>query len=437
MMPASPRGTERCLVRRGRVWPVGRWDAPRGARVALAAMTLALLLVGANLATPIYPVLQARLGLSPLDVTVAFAAYVLALVAGLLVLGHWSDHLGRRSTLLPAVIVGLAGDAVFARVDSVSGLCAGRALQGVAVALATGASAAALRELLPDRPDWAPRLTLLASIGGVAAGPVLGGLLSELPGTRTTPFVAHAVALTVLLAALSVLRGRRPVAAPPAPGRRGGRGLGAGGRWRRLAPRRPGVAAPARAPFLLAGCVGFVSYAVFGFYLCLAPSYASALLHTDSRALTGGLAALLLLASAATQLLAPRVERPAVLVAGLLGLAAGVALVAAAGPLHQPALLVVGSLVGGVGQGLAFRLVYTAVSRRLTQAAQAGTVSALYVVAYLGSVAPVVGLGVVSTRWGVEVAVALFGAVTVLACAAVSVVALRQGGAVDRAACTP
>ena len=55
--------------------------------------------------------------------------------------GHWSDHIGRRAALVLAVLVGLAGGLVFATADSLAGdLAAGRALQGIAVALATGAS---------------------------------------------------------------------------------------------------------------------------------------------------------------------------------------------------------------------------------------------------------------------------------------------------------
>ena len=151
------------------------WDASTTARLAMAGAVIFILLVGANLATPLYPLLQAELGLSSLGVTAAFASYVLALVATLMLAGHWSDHIGRRAALILAVLAGLAGGWLFADAQTLAALCAGRALQGTAVGIATGASAAALRELLPSRPEWASRFTLLASAGGVAAGPVIGG----------------------------------------------------------------------------------------------------------------------------------------------------------------------------------------------------------------------------------------------------------------------
>ena len=160
------------------------WDASTTARLAMAGVVIFTLLVGANLATPLYSLLQVRLGLSSLGITVAFAAYVLALVATLMLAGHWSDHIGRRAALLLAVLTGLAGGLVFANAEGLAGLCGGRALQGVAVALATGASSAALRELLPERPEWASRFTLLASAGGVAAGPAIGGILFHPAGSH-------------------------------------------------------------------------------------------------------------------------------------------------------------------------------------------------------------------------------------------------------------
>lgn len=95
-------------------------------------------------------------------------------------------------------------------------LAAGRALHGGAVALTTGASAAALRIILPSRPDWASRFTLMATAGGVVADPVIGGLLSLLPTPTRTPFIVYLVVLASLLVPLLLLRARpaiKPVSA--------------------------------------------------------------------------------------------------------------------------------------------------------------------------------------------------------------------------------
>ena len=53
--------------------PTG-WNASTTARLVISGAAIFMLLVGANLATPLYPLLQANLGLSSLEVTAAFAS---------------------------------------------------------------------------------------------------------------------------------------------------------------------------------------------------------------------------------------------------------------------------------------------------------------------------------------------------------------------------
>lgn len=381
------------------------WNASTRARLVISGAVIFVLLVGANLATPLYPLIQAQLGLSPLDVTAAFATYVLALVATLMLAGHWSDHIGRRAALLLAAVTGLAGGWVFAGAETLPALCAGRALQGVAVALATGASAAALRELLPSRPEWASRFTLLASSGGVAAGPALGGVFSLLPGATTAPYAVYSLILAALLVPLYLIKARPAIVHPAT-----SRPLLA------LAPRRLSVARNARGAFWLAAGVGFLSFAVFGFCLSLAPGYLAQVLDTDSRPLVGVVAGLPLAASAASQLAAARSRYT--VPAGLAVLGGAVFLLGAAGLWQNPWLLVLAAAGAGAGQGLAFRTVFNEVAARVEPARHAQVVSTVYVITYLGSAVPVLGLGWATGVFGQAAAVAGF----VLACGSAALV---------------
>lgn len=393
------------------------WDASTTARLVLAGIVIFTLLVGANLATPLYSLYQSQLGLTSLDISVAFSAYVLALVATLVLAGHWSDHIGRRAALLLAVLVGLMGGLVFATAGNLAALSAGRALQGTAVALATGASSAALRELLPARPDWASRFTLLASAGGVAAGPVIGGVLSLLPGSTSTPFVVHSLVLGGLLVPLYLLKARpatRPV----------------NGRWpiKALAPRRPSVSPEARGAFWLAAAVGFLSFAVFGFCLSLAPGFFAAIVHVDSRPLIGVLAGLTLGSSALSQLLA--VRGVYVVPVGLIILAVSVALIAVAAAWSSPWLLVLASMGAGLGQGISFRAAFNDVAGRTPPSRHAQVISAVYVITYLGSAVPVIGLGFATAVWGLPVSVTVFVLLCALCAVILAVVSLLRQRAV-------
>ncbi|AUZ88860.1 MFS transporter [Arthrobacter agilis] len=384
------------------------WDASLAARLALAVTVISTLLIGANLATPIYPLIQAELGLTSFAVTVAFASYVVALIGGLVLAGHWSDHIGRRAALVLAVVLGLLGAALFAIATSLPMLAAGRALQGGAVALATGASAAALRDLLPTRPDWASRFTLLASAGGVAAGPVIGGLLSLLPTPTRTPFVLYLVVLASLLVPLVLLRAR-PAIKPAA----SDNPLAA------LRPRRPAVSKDARRSFWTASSIGFLSFAVFGFTLSLAPTWFAGIAGTTSRPLIGLLAALVLGSSAVSQVLSPRGRFVAPV--GLAGMALGVGLLPLAEATGSLPLLVGACVVAGFGQGMAFRVVFNEVSVRVDPALHAQTVSAVYVLTYLGSAVPVLGLGAAAGVWGLNTSVTVFALAIAAVCALLAV----------------
>ncbi|GAA2848504.1 MFS transporter [Paenarthrobacter ilicis] len=389
------------------------WDASTTARLVLAGVVIFALLVGANLATPLYPLLQANLGLSSLDVTVAFASYVVALVAVLMIAGHWSDHIGRRAALVLAVFAGLAGGVVFANADSLLSLSMGRALQGVAVGLATGASSAALRELLPQRPDWASRFTLLSSAGGVAAGPAIGGLLSLLPDPTRTPYYVHSAVLLAALIPLWLLKARPAIA--PAQGPRP---------IKLLAPRKPSVSRDARGAFWLAAATGFLSFAVFGFCLSLAPGYFAGVVHADSRPVIGLLAGITLGASALSQLLGARGRFVVPVALAVLGIS--VVLVGAAAAWSSPWLLVLASISAGVGQGLAFRQVFNDVAGKVEASRHAQVISTVYVITYLGSAVPVIGLGLAVSALGLQAAVAGFTVLCGVAALALSGVSLRR-----------
>ncbi|GAA3000658.1 MFS transporter [Kitasatospora albolonga] len=402
---------------------ISRWNALRGVRVGLVATALLLLLIGANLATPIYPVLQRQLGLTALDTTILFTVYVFALVPVLAAVGHWSDHLGRRAMILPAVALAAAGDALFATAGSFWQLAAGRAVQGVAVALATGAAGAALGDLLPDHQTLAAKLTLACSAGGVALGPVIGSLLSTGEHPLLTPFLVHAVLLLVLCVPLALVHprkpgGRRPAAAPPritTPAH--------------LRPRRLRLPHTGRREFLLAAGAGFASYAVFGVYLSLAPAFSAKLLGSSSSLIGAVVAALLLGSSAVAQLLIPPTSDRVVIAVGMAGLALGLGLVVTAAWTGTAALLFLGSVLGGACQGVAFRSLFTTAVAAMDPERRGSELSTLWVIVYLGSSLPIVGVGAAVQAYGLLPAVSAFVGLVAVACLGLAGAVLRRAGA--------
>lgn len=391
-------------------------------RIALTALTLFTLLVSANLATPLFPLLELRLDITALGTTLAFSSYVLSLIVGLIVFRRFADTVNRRTVLVTALAVTALGTLALAFAPSLGWFCLARAAQGAAIACATGTASGALRALLPGRPALVGRLTLLASSGGVAAGPIIGGALSQGAAPLTTPFVTLAIALATLIPAILIIaphelcrpaRFSAPIALADAPPR-----------VPRMDRGRGRQSAEALRAFRIAAATGFLSFTVFGFCLSLAPSHFAGIVGTDSRPLIGLLAALTLGASALTQLLPLRGAWR--LPVGLGALAFALCGLAAAGVTSSPALLVAASLVAGVGQGIAFQAAFTAATAAVDPDHHASTVSAIYTVTYLGSALPVLSLGLLVERLGLTNAVTVFALATALACGALAIAAGRR-----------
>ncbi len=403
-------------------------------RVALTALALFSLLVGANLGTPLFPVLEGRLGIGPFGVALAFSSYIAALIVGLLVFRRFADSVNRRTVLVTALVVAAAATASLAFAPSLVWFCIGRAAQGAAIACATGTASGALRILMPSRPAFAARLTLLASSGGVAAGPVVGGALSLVGGDPVAaPFLTIAAVLAALVPVILLVAPR--TACGPA------NGSAHGSEAIPLADAPPELGVPSgriplsRAPagrtpaavraFRIAAATGFLSFTVFGFCLSLAPSHFAAIAATDSRFAIGLLSAVTLGASALTQLVPFRGgwRMPT----GLSVLAVSLVGLGIAGWVGGVPLLVAASGLAGVGQGVAFQAAFTAATTAVAPQHHVSTVSAVYTVTYLGSALPVLGLGALAELVGLGTAVAIFAVLVAAACAALAAVAGRRG----------
>jgi len=386
------------------------------AAFVLAGTALFVLVAGANLATPLYAVYRERFGFSSVVLTLVFATYQLVLCPSLLVFGQLSDRLGRRPVIAGGLALAMVGLALFALARGTGWLFAARSVQGLAVGAASGAATAALVELAPaGAAARAALLSTLAQAGGSAVGPLVGGMLAEwAPAPRTTAFVAGLVVTGVVLAGVLALPGM------PGP---------AGGAWRM---QRPSVPREIRARFARLALTAAAAWAVAGLYLSVVPSYVGSLLDTSNLALEGAIAALMLLASCAAQVVFRRggaPERDQSLGLALVVLSLG-ALVAAF-PTRSLALLLLAAVVGGVGHGMAFLGAQTDVNAIAPPDRRGEVTAAFFVCVYLGVAVSAIGVGLVATLASLYTAVVVFACVTGAACVAAigwHVAVVRRGG---------
>src|ERR1700746_3942687 len=106
-------------------------------------------MLGTTLPTPLYPLYQQSIGLSSLMVTVVFAVYAGAVVVTLAVIGTASDHVGRRTLMLPGLAFSAASALCFVAAHDVGLILAGRVLSGVSAGVFVGTATAAMVDLAP------------------------------------------------------------------------------------------------------------------------------------------------------------------------------------------------------------------------------------------------------------------------------------------------
>ncbi|MFE0627556.1 MFS transporter [Streptomyces sp. NPDC058864] len=383
----------------------------RSAYVA-AAGVFAVGMAGTTLPTPLYGLYREQIGFSELVVTVVFAVYAIGVIAALLVAGDFSDVLGRRPVLLAALGLSLLSAVCFLLQDGLPLLFAGRLLSGFSAGLLSGAATAAVLELAP--PELRARAGLAATaanMGGLGCGPLLSGILAQYaPWPLRLPFLAH---IALLLAAFAVTRALPETVTLRSP----------------RPPLRPqGMVVPprTRAAFVPAGLAAFAGFSMLGLFTAVAPSFLALTLGERNLAVIGLVVFSVFCASTAGQMLMGRLGVRRALPAGCLALTAGMAVVAASLVVESLPVLVVGALVGGLGQGMSFRAGLTGVSAVAPEEHRGATISAFFVVAYVGISVPVVGVGALTLALGLRDAGVAFAMYVILVSAAVGVFLLRR-----------
>lgn len=368
-------------------------------------------MAGTTLPTPLYSLYQDKFGFSELTVTVVYAVYAFGVIGVLLLAGNVSDVVGRRPVLLWGLGLAAASAVCFLCAVGMGWLYAGRLLSGLSAGLFTGAATAYVMDTAPH--VGASRATFVATaanMGGLGCGPLLAGVLAQYAAWPLyLPFVVHlalvAASAVVLLRLPETVRERRPLST--------------------VRPQRPGVPPQVRSVFVPAGIASFVGFALFGVFTSVSPAFLAESLDVENHAVSGLVVALAFFASTAGQLATGRVGLGRSLPLGCAGLLAGLALLA--GALHWDllVLVVLSAVVGGCGQGLAFRGALSAVAQASPEDRRAAVISTLFVVAYTGISLPVIGVGLLTGPLGLEGAGLVFIACMAVLVSAAGVYLLR------------
>jgi Major Facilitator Superfamily len=146
-------------------------QAHRGGMLRLAFLSAVVSLVvsfaAAAAPIPLYNIYRADDGFTNFGISMAIVTYSVGTMAGLLVLGRLSNHLGRRLAAIASLGLLLLGCLLLLSVHNIGSLLAGRVLMGVGTGVASSTLSSYIVDAAPARPEW------LASVAS-SQGPMLG-----------------------------------------------------------------------------------------------------------------------------------------------------------------------------------------------------------------------------------------------------------------------
>jgi MFS family permease len=360
---------------------------------AAAAFALAVGMLGTTLPTSLYGLYRQRFGFSELMITVIFATYAAGVIASLLLFGRLSDQVGRRRVLLPGLVLSALSAVCFLTATGLPLLLVGRVLSGLSAGIFTGTATATLIDLAPaGRRGRATLVATVANMGALGVGPLLGGLLSQLAGSplRLTFWVDLAL---VVPAAIGIWAMPEPVTVVRHP---------------QLRPKALKVPKEMRSIFTQAAVAGFAGFAVLGLLTAVYPDFLGQGLGVTNRAIVGLLVFSVFAASTVGQLALQVIPERAAIPIGVGGLILGMGSLALGLAIPSLALLVLGGVIAGFGQGLSFRGGLTAVNEHAPAAQRAEVTSSFFVILYIAISLPVIGEGVLAQAIGLRASGLIF-----------------------------
>jgi MFS family permease len=397
-----------------------RLAGPRQVAFWLVAYVFGITILGTSLPAPLYSIWQQQWHFSSGVVTLIFAAYAVAVLAVLLLAGRASDQVGRKPVMAAALGFSAVSAAVFILATSVGWLFAGRIFSGFSAGLMTGASTAALTEMVQAAAARrASQVATAANMTGAGLGPLVAGLFAQYLPDRTV------LVFEVYLGLLAV-GGLAVAFVPETVTSR-----------QRLNLRFDGLAIPGqgRAEFIAAGLGAFAAFALTGLFTSLAPSFVTGVLHHVNYAAAGTVSFLVFAAATAAQLSLARFNSRPVMLAGLGLFPAGLALVVAGMSAASLGLFVAGAVVGGLAVGAIFIGSLSTANRVAPAQSRAQVISTFFVFAYAGLIIPVVGVGLASDYVGNFRAVLGCSIALAALCAwSAAVISGRRGSARSRGA---
>jgi predicted MFS family arabinose efflux permease len=363
-----------------------------------------------------YPLYASLWRLTPTVTTAIFAIYPVVVVSVLCVFGDISDVIGRRATMLLGLGASILGVGLFAVAPNVGWLFVGRALMGVGVGLSAGPSAAAVVEFNEGGAKRATAVTAVAQALGMALALLVGGALIEYAPFPTR--LSFWVLFAVLVALFSVTWFL------PRPAR-----LPTGRRWR---PRALTLPASVRVTFLVSALAVTTAYTLGAVFVALGAQAARDVVGSRNVFVNGAALSLFAIVSGVVSVVARSAPSRVLLAAGGVVSMAAMGLFALSASFQSLLLF----LAAAAGSGLGYSLLFLGGLDRINAAAppesRGGTLSTLFLVAYLSMGSIMFLLGLLATAGGWNTALDTGAAALAVMSALTLILTLMEAKPADR-----
>ena len=170
-----------------------------------------------------------------------------------------------------------------------------------------------------------------------------------------------------------------------------------------------------RRPFVIAGVSVSVAWAVTGLFLSLIPSFVTITLKGNP-ALAGAVVALMLATATVAQLSGYRFDSHRAQTIGLMIMIFGVVALILPDNTQTLGWLLVATVLGGAGMGLAFMGSLGDVNETAPEDRKGDIVASYYVVVYIATAIPAVGVGALTIATGSSSAIQIFGYAVIALC---------------------
>lgn len=348
--------------------------------------------MGTALASPLYPLYQQTWQLSTGDITVLYVVYMCSALSSLLFLGRISDQKGFIVVLRGGLIVVTLGVFLSAIAWSYWSFLFSRIIIGLASSMIVTSASLGLNQLNRSKDlQRAAATTSLLVAFGFGLGPVIGGSIaqwSSLP--LRTSYIPSVIMGLIAICALFMLPKQ------PAPLKN---------KKKQKARWYPTVFIPnaeAKSPFLLGATAAFTSFAMFSLFASLAPSFMRDMVPWHGPIVSGFSIGIILFLSAGFQLLVRAWPLKRSLSIGFISFALSNLLLMANLQYTSAILFITALLLVALGHGLCLISGMGIVNRVTPAEHRSAATSSYLIIAYLGAILPILGIGFLADTFGMQ-----------------------------------